>query len=268
MMHKFHKALSEHAKDTLNTTSQTPLITRSLSRRGLLRIAGAGSAAIGLSMLPTHTEAGDASTATDDNQQQTMNEANNPERKQGALILFIIRHAEKPYENWPGPGLTEEGQEDKESLVIRGWERVGAWAALFGSLGGTEYLVPRRIYAARPGPLDQLNRGPSRRPAETITALADRLGLTPILKFEKGQEAALMAELLALSGVVLVAWEHKAIVEDIIPKIAVHQGTPPTKWPEDRFDVVLRFDRSNGQSKFAYRALYPQLLSGDSNTPL
>jgi len=24
---------------------------------------------------------------------------------------------------WPGPGLTPEGTEDKESLVVRGWQR-------------------------------------------------------------------------------------------------------------------------------------------------
>jgi hypothetical protein len=187
----------------------------------------------------------------------------------GALTLLIIRHAEKPDQNWPGPGLTEDGKEDEESLVIRGWERGGAWAALFGTgLGGTDYPAPQRIYAAHPGPLDQLNHGPSRRPAETVEALASRLSLTPVLTFEKGQEAALMAEVLTLSGVVLVAWEHKAIIEDILPRIAVDQGTPPTRWPGQRFDVALRFDRPDGRTKFAFRPLYPQLLSGDSNTPL
>lgn len=68
-----------------------------------------------------------------------------------ALTILIIRHAEKPGENWPGPGLTEDGQKDKESLVIRGWQRVGAWAALFGAgLGGTQYPAPQVIYAANP----------------------------------------------------------------------------------------------------------------------
>jgi hypothetical protein len=35
-----------------------------------------------------------------------------------------------------------------------------------------------------------------------------------------------------------------------------------------RFDVVLRFDRPEGSDTFAYRPLYPQLLSGDSATPI
>jgi hypothetical protein len=36
------------------------------------------------------------------------------------LTILIIRHAEKPDESWPGPGLTPDGSADKKSLVIRG----------------------------------------------------------------------------------------------------------------------------------------------------
>jgi hypothetical protein len=186
-----------------------------------------------------------------------------------ALTLLVIRHAEKPGENWPGPGLTEQGEADKESLVIRGWQRAGAWAALFGAgLGGSDYPAPQAIYAATPGASNDPDDGPSRRPAETISALAPRLGLTADETIPKGEEAALVAKLLTLSGVVLVSWEHKAIVEEIIPRIPVDHGTPPTHWPGHRYDVVLRFDRADGADKFTYRPLYPQLLSGDSNQPL
>ena len=89
------------------------------------------------------------------------------------LTLLIIRHAEKPADdpdsgNWPGPGLTEQGEQDKDSLVIRGWQRAGAWAALFGAgliagSAGAYYPEPAKIYAATPG--DRPNHGPSRRPA-------------------------------------------------------------------------------------------------------
>jgi len=37
-----------------------------------------------------------------------------------ALTLLIIRHAKKPGESWPGPGLTLDGKPDDKSLVIRG----------------------------------------------------------------------------------------------------------------------------------------------------
>jgi hypothetical protein len=39
------------------------------------------------------------------------------------LTILIIRHAEKPKDPkapWKGPGLTENGEENDKSLVVRG----------------------------------------------------------------------------------------------------------------------------------------------------
>jgi hypothetical protein len=187
-----------------------------------------------------------------------------------ALTILIIRHAEKPGEDWPGPGLTEDGEADTESLVIRGWQRAGAWTALFGAgLGGSIYPAPQAIYAATPGDPDDPNQGPSRRPYETILALAPRLNLTPNISFAKGDEKHLVDALVKLSGVVLVSWEHKAIVSDILPRLPVsNSGDLPAHWPSKRFDVVLRFDRAEGATDFVFQALFPRLMSGDSNKPL
>ena len=77
-----------------------------------------------------------------------------------------------------------------------------------------------------------------------------------------------MDALLPLKGVALVCWEHKAIISDILPRIPVSKGKLPTKWDADRYDVVLCFDRGKGDDKFAFRPLYPCLLSGDSNKPV
>jgi hypothetical protein len=75
---------------------------------------------------------------------------------------MIIRHAEKPKKAWPGPSLTIEGEPDSKSLVIRGWQRAGAWSALFGAkLGGIDFPPPVAIYAANPNP------GPGADAAET-----------------------------------------------------------------------------------------------------
>ena len=189
-----------------------------------------------------------------------------------ALTLFIIRHAEKPDVDQPalGPGLTKHGEKDTESLVIRGWERAGAWASLFGAgLGGSDYPAPGAIYAATPGAPDKLNHPPSRRPDQTISALAARLGIKADKSIPKGSEDHLVKTVVACEGVVLVSWEHKAIIEDILPKLPVsNHKALPAKWSGDRFDVVLRFDRAQGVETMVFKPLYPRLLSGDSNLPV
>jgi hypothetical protein len=186
-----------------------------------------------------------------------------------ALTIFIIRHAEKPGESWPGPGLTPTGVTDKKSLVIRGWQRAGSWAALFGGgLNDLDYPRPSAIYAADPNSVG--GDDPSQRPFETVTPLAARLGLTPDTRYAVGQEAQLVAALVSQTGVVLVAWEHKKIAQAILPAIANGQTLSgmPAKWDATRFDVVLRFDRNAPGAPWSFRQLFPCLLSGDSATPM
>ena len=186
-----------------------------------------------------------------------------------ALTILIIRHAEKPGESWPGSGLTPDGVPDKKSLVIRGWQRAGSWSSLFGvCLGGLDYPTPSVIYAADPNA--KTGDEPSQRPFETVSPLAARLGLTPNTKFALGQEAQLANAIVREAGVVLVAWEHKAIARAILPAIANGQSLPgmPVKWDGTRFDVVLRFDRTSPGAPWSFRQLCPCLLSGDSATPM
>ncbi|MGC2224684.1 MAG: histidine phosphatase family protein [Methylocella sp.] len=183
------------------------------------------------------------------------------------LTILIIRHAEKPDESWPGPGLTPDGSADKKSLVIRGWQRAGSWSALLGAgLAGDDFPRPAVIYAADP---KTTTGDASQRPFETITPLAARLGLTPVVTYALGQEPQLVAEIVGLTGVVLVCWEHKAIASTILPAIASGQPLPemPEKWDGARFDVLLRFDRSIPGTPWSFRQLFPRLLSGDSETP-
>src|SRR4051794_26723434 len=110
-----------------------------------------------------------------------------------ALTILIIRHAEKPENDHPewGPGLTSHGAPDPEALIIRGWQRAGSWAALFGAhLGGPDYPQPAMIFAANPDCAADDHPEPSQRPYETILPLADRLGRDAklIRAFAKGQE--------------------------------------------------------------------------------
>jgi hypothetical protein len=190
-----------------------------------------------------------------------------------ALTILIIRHAEKPHRSWPGPGLTAAGEPDDRSLVIRGWQRAGAWGALFGThLGGADYPLPSIVYAADPNapPNDDTDDEPSQRPAQTVTALAEFIGKNPDTTYAVGQEVQLASAVVAQSGVVLICWEHKAIARTLLPVISKGQTLPgmPTKWDGARFDVVLRFDRTGPAAPWAFRQLCPCLLSGDLVSPM
>src|SRR4029077_12471531 len=111
---------------------------------------------------------------------------------------------------------------------------------------------------------------PSKRPLETVTPLAERLGL-PVEKWVQGREAALAAEINAMpSGIVLVSWEHKLIGRALLPGLlgdAAPSGVPQ-KWKAWRYDVVLRLDRAGPGRPWTFRQLFPCLLSGDSNQPM
>src|SRR5437899_2403330 len=53
-----------------------------------------------------------------------------------SLTLLIIRHGEKPPKKPQdadyGAGVDAKGAPDVKSLAVRGWQRAGAWTALFG----------------------------------------------------------------------------------------------------------------------------------------
>lgn len=192
-----------------------------------------------------------------------------------SLTILVIRHAEKPPEKPTdpdlGPGLSASGETDKHSLVIRGWQRAGAWAALFGSgKGGNDFPRPDVVYAAKPDQLPQEGLTTSRRPWETVTPLCDRLHIAPITNHGVGDESLLLNEVTQLTGVALVCWEHKRIAEAILPGLAQGQLLPrlPAKWDRSRFDVVLRFDRAQSGAPWTFHQLFPRLLSGDSDIPL
>ena len=104
-----------------------------------------------------------------------------------SLSILIIRHAEKAGHKWPGPGLTPEGTEDEQSLVVRGWQRAGAWAALFaGEIRGADYPRPSMIYAADPAATT--GDEPSQRPFQTVIPVAERLNLRIVTDYAVGQE--------------------------------------------------------------------------------
>lgn len=186
-----------------------------------------------------------------------------------ALTILILRHAEKPDKGWPGPGLNTNGVQDDQSLVIRGWQRAGAWAALFSrGSENPDYPQPGTVYAANPDATT--GEEPSQRPFQTVTPLASRLGLVPDTTHALGQEGQLADSIVGQAGVVLIAWEHHAIFGALVPAILGDQSIPgiPRKWHGERFDVVLRLDRPSENAPWSFRQLFPCVLSGDSSVPM
>lgn len=179
-------------------------------------------------------------------------------------VLQFIRHAEKPAASGAPFGVLPDGTQDAESLIVAGWNRAGALVELFDP-GTADGPVAPRSGLARP---DQIvaadpSKG-SRRPAQTVGPLADRLGMTVETTWKKADTAPLAQSLLTRHGVVLISWEH-----ELIPEILSHLGSidpaPPAQWPDDRFDLVWCL-HPTGDGSWAFTQVPQLLLAGDSST--
>ncbi|WP_322102666.1 hypothetical protein [Paraburkholderia sp. J41] len=95
-----------------------------------------------------------------------------------------------------------------------------------------------------------------------VTLLRESSPVKHVLTHLKDDGAALMADVLTQTGVVLISWEHK-----VLPTLFSHiPGAPPVPaaWPEDRYDVIWLLDRRAHGWAFSQ---HPQLLlAGDSRT--
>lgn len=173
-------------------------------------------------------------------------------------VVMLIRHGEKP--DSKNKGISPTGKEDSHSLTAAGWQRARGLTELFAPAGfirGDLYR-PRIIYAAD---------GPSagERMKQTVSFLAARLGVTPILKFDKGKYADLVKTLKALpvqGEVALVCWEHSEI-----PPIAEDLAGVKISWPDACYDVVLVFT-ANGKGGWTMRQAAQMIVPGDDPNSL
>jgi hypothetical protein len=164
----------------------------------------------------------------------------------GTQTLYLIRHAEKPT-GQSAQGIDEQGAPDKHSLTPLGWTRASALVGLFTS-GQRGIAVPQHLFASSPDG--------SRRPLETITPLAQKIGLPIDSTIAPDDAAGAAAAVTHTPGVTLMAWEHHAIPE-IAKALGDVQPAPPSKWPGSRFDVIWVFTRSGAGWQFSQ---IPQLL--------
>jgi len=185
---------------------------------------------------------------------------------------MIIRHGEKPPKN-PGKTGPFDVQEDGEpgkgkSLIVQGWQRAGALNSLFAPYGSspanTEISKPDYIYAASPNQ-------ESKRPCETVTPLAAWLGYAQgssqfnVNYTIGGGETAMVGSVLALSGVVLICWEHDNIMPNIMGAInskvpIANYSSIPDPFP-DVFYMVWILDLTGGS--YAWRWTNQNLIAGD-----
>jgi hypothetical protein len=189
--------------------------------------------------------------------------------------VMIIRHGEKPtVKHQPPYGVTADGEQDWESLTVRGWLRAGALETLFAPSRGplpNHLAKPSVIYASKPrspGVAADSEASRSKRPLQTVSPLAEKLGLAPRLPFGKGDEKALAAEVLQQTGVVLICWQHEriaAIAAELVGK-APPGTTIPSDWPDDRFDLVWVLDPPAGAiGRWSFFQVPENLLSGDQD---
>lgn len=178
--------------------------------------------------------------------------------------IMVIRHAEKPETGFQG--VEQAGTVDPESLIVQGWQRAGALAALFAPARGSHQDpnldTPNSLFAATFDPTKH-----SKRPYETIDPLALKLGLTIDDSHKSSDYADMVKAAIACAGNVLIAWQHEDI-PDIGNTIVGNKTTVPQSWPGDRFDVVWVFDYDTTTSGYGFTQVPQLLLAGDSSSPI
>jgi hypothetical protein len=147
------------------------------------------------------------------------------DRAAPGTVVMIIRHGEKPIGSTTG--VDANGNADDSSLTRTGWERAHRLVDLFDPAEAsprTGLARPTGIYAAGAN-----SNGEGQRTRETVEPLADKLGIPMNTSFGKGEEKALVAQVISQPGPTLISWQHGEI-----PAIA------------EAFPSVTRVRRPNG----------------------
>jgi hypothetical protein len=146
----------------------------------------------------------------------------------------------------------------------------GPGAALFA--GERQFCAPgpgqtKRPALAKPNVIfavDPEGGTKSERSRNTVRGVAEALGVTVNLNFDKGEEKKLVKEVLSTPGVVLIGWEHKEIIQ-ITNRILGNKKTCPQKWPGERFDIVWVLDQQPNGKGWKFTQVPQKVLPGDSS---
>jgi broad specificity phosphatase PhoE len=164
----------------------------------------------------------------------------------GTLVM-VIRHGEKPDDDSTS-GVDANGDEDDSSMTEVGWDRAHRLVDLFDPAQGSPrpgLARPKTIYAAGAN-----DNGEGQRTRETVMPLADQLGIPVNTSFGKGDEEELVEHVIAQPGPTLISWQHSEIpaIAEAFPSVT---PTPPSEWPDDRFDVIWILTRTADGWHFA-----------------
>jgi hypothetical protein len=182
--------------------------------------------------------------------------------------IMIIRHAEKPAGKIAG--VDEAGESSGHHLSVRGWQRAGALACLFapaqGPLQNPLLAKPAFIFASAAATDPEPRDTKSRRSEETVTPLAQLIGVDINLTFSKGEERELAEAAKACHGPVLIAWRHEGI--PLISNAILGTAAAPQSWPKERFDVVFVFTLNPSTGTYSFAQVGQRVLAGDSAEPI
>lgn len=179
---------------------------------------------------------------------------------------MLIRHGEKPADTPPPYGVTLGGEQDKESLTPRGWQRAGALVAFFAPndnhFQDSHIATPQTIYASQITP-----HSASQRLDQTITPLLEKLGARAQANFTFPKDATqnMVLSVLECDGIVLVCWDHKDLA-NLAHQIPISPNNPtpvPAAWDGERFDLVWVFDLDPATKSYLFTPVPQLLLAGD-----
>jgi hypothetical protein len=162
-------------------------------------------------------------------------------------IVFIIRHAEKPF-----------GEKDP-NLTPEGFKRANALSYLFLPVPGSTAVprLPKPDFLFAPEASKHSNR-----PIETITPLSQALHLKINHDYVDVETAAVAKEVLGgkyAGKVVFICWHHGEI-----PHLAKAFGVDeaPKRWDDTVFDQIWKITWADGHAQMT--TLPQELLKGDS----
>lgn len=183
----------------------------------------------------------------------------------GPDVIMFIRHGEKPGDDGTPKAIDHHGEQDEHSLIVRGWTRAGALAALFSHLPSFNYpgmVTPRSVYATK-----STDDYRSKREVHTARPTAKRLGLSVNDAFDHGQVTDLVASIMGDDRPPLVVWHHGSLVDVLAHFPIANRGDIPSAWPEDRFDLIWTLSKAAGEPEYRFAAVPQQLLDGDLDSP-